>query len=91
MADISADQVRHLCKLARLTIDRAEHERLLRDLGRILDYLRILDAADTSGVEPLLPAGQRPPELRSDRVRPGVGAAELCAERRGHERCARNS
>lgn len=76
MADISADQLRHLCKLARLEIDRAERERLVRDLGRILDYMRVLAAVNTTGVEPLLPAGDRPPELRSDRVRPGARARE---------------
>lgn len=43
----------HLCRLARLRLPEGEAERMLLDLGKILDYVAALRAVPTEGVNPL--------------------------------------
>lgn len=49
---ISAEQVRHVAKLARLQLSEQEIEPLARQIGSILDYIAALEHVDTAGVEP---------------------------------------
>ena len=66
---ISSDEVRRVAALARLELDGAELEAMVRDLSRILEYVEQLDdAAAAAGDEPALP-------LRDD-----TPAASLAAE-----------
>ena len=49
---ISAEQVMHVARLARLDIDPASVEKLARQMATILDYVDKLGEVDTEGVPP---------------------------------------
>ncbi len=46
-------ELEHLAKLARIEIDPREEEKLLKDLGAILEYFNELQKLDTSAVAPM--------------------------------------
>ena len=50
---LTAAQVAHVAKLARLELSDADRERLARQLSAILDYVEQLKQVPTDGVEPL--------------------------------------
>ena len=50
---ITKRELEHLAKLARLSLDPREEEKLLKDLGRILDYFKELQELDTANVPPM--------------------------------------
>ena len=52
MTQLTADQVRHIAKLARLTLSDAEVEKMSKELTSILGYVDQLAEVDTTGVEP---------------------------------------
>lgn len=49
---ISTQEVAHVARLARLTINDAQLDLLAAQLGDILAYVETLNRIDTSGVEP---------------------------------------
>ncbi len=51
MTTLTATQVRHIAKLARLRLSDAEVEKFSRDLTSILSYVDMLGEVDTTGVE----------------------------------------
>lgn len=53
MATLSTDEVRHIAKLARLTLDDGEVEKFTTELTSVLTYIDRLQSVDTKGVEPL--------------------------------------
>lgn len=50
---LTPDQVRHIAKLARLTLSDAEVEKFSRELTAILDYIEKLNEVETKGIEPI--------------------------------------
>lgn len=52
-SSIDKKELEHLAALARLELDPKEEEKLLTDLGAILDHVKELQALDTSNVEPM--------------------------------------
>ena len=46
-------ELEHLANLSRIKLDPKEEEKLLRDLGNILDHFKELQALDTSNVLPM--------------------------------------
>ena len=50
---IGKRELEHLAKLARIELDPNEEEKLLRDLGAILEYFNELQKLDTSAVAPM--------------------------------------
>ncbi len=83
---ISADQVRYLCSLARLEIAAHEASRLRDDLSRILEYVRVLDRAEMREMEPAAHPMNREDRLREDvvgEVRPREEALREAPERVG--------
>lgn len=76
---ISADAVRHVAKLACISLTADELARTERELDAILGYMVELDTLDVSGVEPTFQAVPMDATLRPDVVRPGVARAELLA------------
>jgi aspartyl-tRNA(Asn)/glutamyl-tRNA(Gln) amidotransferase subunit C len=53
MASLTPEQVRHIAKLARLTLTNAEVEKFATELTSILAYVDRLTQVNTEGVEPL--------------------------------------
>ena len=50
---ITKEQVKHIATLARIQLTEQEIEKFQKDFSSILEYFRILDALDVSGVEPM--------------------------------------
>lgn len=50
---ITKHELEHLAKLARIELDPGEEEKLIKDLGNILDHFKELQALDTSAVVPM--------------------------------------
>jgi aspartyl-tRNA(Asn)/glutamyl-tRNA(Gln) amidotransferase subunit C len=52
-SSISKRELEHLAKLARIELNPKEEEKLLKDLGAILDYFKELQELDTANVPPM--------------------------------------
>jgi aspartyl-tRNA(Asn)/glutamyl-tRNA(Gln) amidotransferase subunit C len=77
---LSLEEVRRIATLARLRLLPPEEARLAGELSAILDYVRLLEELDVSGVEPMthaLAEGATP--WRDDEVRPGLPPEEALA------------
>ena len=48
-----APDIEHLTKLAHIDLSDEEKVSLTKDLGAIIEYMRILSGIDTEGVEPM--------------------------------------
>ncbi len=82
---ITRDDVIHVARLARLELSEAEIERMVRDLGTILEHVAELSAVDTSGVAPTAYLAVEAAPLRADVVVPGVDRELALAEAPRHE------
>ena len=51
---IDKETVEKVANLAKLELDEAEKEVLIRDMSEILDFMAKLNEIDTTGVEPLV-------------------------------------
>ena len=69
---ITRDDVLHVAKLARLELGPDEVDRMVRDLGRILEYVAELSRVDTQGVPPTAYGAVDAAPFREDSVEPGV-------------------
>jgi aspartyl-tRNA(Asn)/glutamyl-tRNA(Gln) amidotransferase subunit C len=65
---LSIDDVKRIAHLARIAIDEAEAERVLRDLNGIFRLIEEMEAVDVSGIEPMAHAQDVVLRLREDRV-----------------------
>lgn len=65
---LSADEVRHIARLARLRVADSEIDDYARNLSRIVDFVDQLGQADTAGVEPMAHPLEMSQRLREDRV-----------------------
>jgi aspartyl-tRNA(Asn)/glutamyl-tRNA(Gln) amidotransferase subunit C len=52
-SSINKEELEHLAKLARLELEPDEEEKLLADLGNILDHFKELQELDTANVSPM--------------------------------------
>jgi aspartyl-tRNA(Asn)/glutamyl-tRNA(Gln) amidotransferase subunit C len=52
MGSLNKETIKYLTQLSRIDCTEAEQEKLLKDLGSILDYFKELEELDTSGVAP---------------------------------------
>ena len=50
---VTAEEVRHIAKLARLRLNPEEEVAMAEQLSKILDYIEQLNELDTSAVEPM--------------------------------------
>jgi len=71
--------IQHLENLARLRVDAKEEERLQKDLNQMVEYINILQEADTSGVEAMSHVHPFSGGLREDEVRNGDAREALMA------------
>ncbi len=54
MANVISDEtIEYVCILAKLELSKEEKEEAKKDMGRMLDYIDMLNELDTSGVEPM--------------------------------------
>jgi aspartyl-tRNA(Asn)/glutamyl-tRNA(Gln) amidotransferase subunit C len=63
---INKESLEHLAKLARIELNPKEEERLLRDLGGILDNFKELEKLDTSKIAPLTGGSELENVFRED-------------------------
>lgn len=75
MPALTPDQVRHIAKLARLTLSEEEVEPLAKELTSILSYVDMLQEVDTKGVEPTAQVTGSRNALRADELHPSVLAS----------------
>jgi len=76
---LSLEQVRHVARLARLTLSPAEEERYARQLGEVLGYVEALSEVDTASVVPTAHAAELPTPMRDDVVVPSLDPATALA------------
>ncbi len=53
MSAINKETLEHLAQLAKIELKPGKEEKLLKDLGEILNYFEELKEVDTSSVEPM--------------------------------------
>ncbi|HEX4336115.1 MAG TPA: Asp-tRNA(Asn)/Glu-tRNA(Gln) amidotransferase subunit GatC [Polyangiaceae bacterium] len=82
---ITREDVVHVAKLARLELSESEIERMVRDLGTILEHVAELSKVDTSNVEPTAYVAVDAAPLRPDEVIPGVPRELALREAPRHE------
>lgn len=75
MTQLTHDQVRHIAKLARLTLNDAEVEKFTTELTSILKYIDLLQEVDTNGVEATAQVTGQSNSLRDDVIYPAPLAA----------------
>lgn len=77
---ITQDDVLHAAKLAHLTLQPSETEKLIADLNSILGYVAQLAELDTSQIEPTTHVAVLHAPLRSDELRPSLARATFETE-----------
>ena len=68
MSEINEDSVKHIAKLARLSLTDDEIKKFAHDLSEVVKYVEQLKELDTEGVEPMVGAVEQLKELREDKV-----------------------
>lgn len=66
--------IERVAELARLNLKPEEKQKLAKDLGAILEYVKKLDALDTKGVEPTSHVLNMENVFRADEVKPSDAA-----------------
>ena len=74
---LAAGDVRRLARLARVSLDDEEVERLRADLSASLDHFRVLADIDTEGVPPTAHVVALTSVERDDTVAPSLAAEEV--------------
>ena len=74
---ITADDVRHVAKLAAISLSEDEQRRMCRELDTILGFMAALDSLDVSQVTATFHAVPMTARLRADEVVPSLPRAEL--------------
>ena len=78
-ARISADDVRHVARLARLAVTDEEVELFAGQLGAVLEHAQDVESLDTAGVPPTAHPLPLENVLRDDVARPGLPPDEVLA------------
>jgi aspartyl-tRNA(Asn)/glutamyl-tRNA(Gln) amidotransferase subunit C len=73
---IGKKELEHLAELSRIKLDPKEEEKLLADLGAILDHFKELQALDTANVAPMTGGTDLINVLRPDSTDDGDGGRE---------------
>lgn len=76
---ISLEDVRHVARLSRLTLDDGALEQMRKELSKILEHVASLDSLDVSKVEPTYHAVPMNAPLRADVVRDSLRRDEVLA------------
>ena len=90
---LTADDIRHVARLARIELDGPDTVKYLEELGRILGYVDKLSQLDTQGVPPTTAVGASELPRREDKPRACLATETLLAgapaRREGHFRVPR--
>ena len=76
---LSKEEVEHVAKLARLSVDEKEVELFQKQLSDVLTYIGQLNELDTSEVEPTSHGLDLTNVLREDEVKPCLSREEALA------------
>lgn len=76
---LTLDDIRHVARLARLSLTEDELKSFESDLNNILRYVEQLREVDTEGVEPTSHAVRLENVMREDRVEPSLPVDEALA------------
>lgn len=79
MSQVDAALVARMAWLARVHLTQEEAQQLQHDLGNILSYVEALRSVDTTGVLPMLHAGEHATPLRADTPVAGLGEGQALA------------
>ena len=66
---IDLKTIKHISKLARISVDGQRAEKLAGDLNSIFDFIEKLNKLETDNVEPLTSIAETTLKLRSDEVK----------------------
>lgn len=69
---ITADEVKKVAKLAKLTLSDAEIARMATDMDAMLAYVATLESLDTAGIVPTAHAVPMANAFRPDELRPSL-------------------
>lgn len=83
---IDKDTVDKIAHLARLELAEDEKEKLIDDMGKILDFMAKLNEIDTTGVEPLVYMTDEINVLREDLVKQEITHEEALQNAPKHDR-----
>jgi aspartyl-tRNA(Asn)/glutamyl-tRNA(Gln) amidotransferase subunit C len=78
-ARLTREDVAKVASLGRLKLSPDELDRMLEQLGRVLEYVDILKEVDVAGVEPMAHAIELANVFRDDVERPSLPRAEALA------------
>lgn len=70
LSPINKETLKRLAKLARIELDPKEEEKLLKDLGKILNHFKELQELDTSEVAPMAGGTSLKNVFREDSAKP---------------------
>lgn len=76
---LTLDDIRHVARLARLSLTEDELRSFENDLNSILRYVEQLQQVDTEGVEPTSHAVRLENVMREDQVEPSLPVDEALA------------
>ena len=68
---IDKDKIKHVAKLARISLDEKKTDSLTKDLSSIFKFIEQLNELDTKNVEPLTSILNEPLRSRSDEINDG--------------------
>ena len=77
---LSVEDVRKIAKLARLELSPAEEKRYAETISVVLDYMKILNEVDTTGVESTSQVTKLQNVVREDKPRDSLIRKELIAQ-----------
>lgn len=77
---ISIEEVKKIAELARIELTPVEEKRHAETISAVLDYMKILNEVDTSGVEPTFQVTGLTNVFRQDTIEPCAFVAELVGQ-----------
>jgi aspartyl-tRNA(Asn)/glutamyl-tRNA(Gln) amidotransferase subunit C len=82
---ITEERVKYIADLARLNLESKEVTRLAGELGKIIQYIDVLNELDTNNVEPTYSSLNSNLRLREDVVVPSMKRESLLSESPQHD------
>lgn len=76
MSSLTADEVRHIAKLARLKLSDEEVKKFTKEMDAILRYIEMLNEVNTENVEPTAQVTGLTNVFREDIVKPSEATTE---------------